>query len=412
MFRPVTLFLAWRYGRAQKSSAFTRFINRFALGGIALGIMALVVVMSVMNGFESELKSRILGAVPQVSLVKQTPISDWQAAQQALPEHQQVQQSLPLVQTQAVLQGRSDMAVVAARGRVSAPLSNASASGLPQRLSEALQVGDWQSLQAGEYRIALGQGVANKLGVTVGDKVRLITAEGATYTPFGMVPAQRQFRVSAIFSLQSEVDNSLVVTAANDLNRLMRRPPNSVQGFQLQLDDAFAAPQVAADFRRDTDYQVSDWRQQFGQLFDAVAMEKRMMWLMLALIIAVAAFNTLSALVMVINEKRQDIAILQTLGLSQANVRRVFLLQGLYNGVLGAIIGVSLGLAVSYYLNPILLALGINLMAISPAGLPVVIEPVHVITVALASLTLCLAASVYPALIAAKTQPSEALRYD
>lgn len=136
------------------------------------------------------------------------------------------------------------------------------------------------------------------------------------------------------------------------------------------------------------------------------------MWLMLALIIAVAAFNTLSALVMVINEKRQDIAILQTLGLSQANVRRVFLLQGLYNGVLGAIIGVSLGLAVSYYLNPILLALGINLMAISPAGLPVVIEPVHVITVALASLTLCLAASVYPALIAAKTQPSEALRYD
>ncbi|HAD48816.1 MAG TPA: lipoprotein-releasing system transmembrane subunit, LolC/LolE family, partial [Idiomarina sp.] len=161
-----------------------------------------------------------------------------------------------------------------------------------------------------------------------------------------------------------------------------------------------------------TDYEVTDWREQFGQLFDAVAMEKRMMWLMLALIIAVAAFNTLSALVMVINEKRQDIAILQTLGLSQAQVRRVFLLQGSYNGILGTLVGVSAGLAVSYYLNSILLALGINLMAISPAGLPVVIEPVHVITVAVASLILCLAASVYPALVAAKTQPSEALRYD
>ena len=254
--------------------------------------------------------------------------------------------------------------------------------------------------------------MANILGVTLGDSVRLITAEGAVYTPFGMVPAQRQFRVSGVFSLQSEVDNGLVVTAAGDLNRLMRRPAESVQGFQLQLDDAFAAPGVAADFRQATDYQVTDWREQFGQLFDAVAMEKRMMWLMLALIIAVAAFNTLSALVMVINEKRQDIAILQTLGLSQAQVRRVFLLQGSYNGILGTLVGVSAGLAVSYYLNSILLALGINLMAISPAGLPVVIEPVHVITVAVASLILCLAASVYPALVAAKTQPSEALRYD
>jgi len=275
-----------------------------------------------------------------------------------------------------------------------------------------LRAGDWQSLKQGNYNIVLGQGVANILGVTLGDSVRLITAEGAVYTPFGMVPAQRQFRVSGVFSLQSEVDNGLVVTAAGDLNRLMRRPAESVQGFQLQLDDAFAAPGVAADFRQATDYQVTDWREQFGQLFDAVAMEKRMMWLMLALIIAVAAFNTLSALVMVINEKRQDIAILQTLGLSQAQVRRVFLLQGSYNGILGTLVGVSAGLAVSYYLNSILVALGINLMAISPAGLPVVIEPVHVITVAVASLILCLAASVYPALVAAKTQPSEALRYD
>ncbi|AVJ56184.1 lipoprotein-releasing system transmembrane subunit, LolC/LolE family [Idiomarina sp. OT37-5b] len=408
MFQPVTLFIAIRYGRAQKSSAFTRFINRFALGGIALGIMALIVVMSVMNGFEHELKQRILGAVPQVTLTAKQPLSDWQQQLMELPEHPAVAATLPLVQSQAVIQGRDEMVVAMARGRV----SHDSSDGLPPRLRDALRVGQWQLLNEGTFRVILGQAVAQRLGVTVGDSVRMITAAGAVYTPFGMVPAQRRFDVVGIFALESEIDSGLVVTAAADLNRLMRQPAASIQGFQLQLTDAFDAPRVAAAYREQTDYQVDDWRQQFGQLFNAVAMEKRMMWLMLALIIAVAAFNTLSALVMVINEKRHDIAILQTIGLTQPQIRRVFLLQGSYNGIIGTAVGVLAGLLISLFLNPLLSLLGVNLMAISPAGLPVLIDAGQVILVALASLILCLVATVYPALMAAKTQPSEALRYD
>ncbi|MGM0524640.1 MAG: lipoprotein-releasing ABC transporter permease subunit [Pseudomonadota bacterium] len=411
MFQPVTLFIALRYGRAQKSSAFTRFINRFALGGIALGLMALIVVMSVMNGFEGELKQRILGAVPQVTLTDSDPIDDWQQRRQQLPEHAAVKSVFPFVQTQALLQAGGDMMVAVARGRMN---SNAATNsqGLPETLEKSLQVGRWTDLKAGGYQLVIGQGIAHRLGVTVGDKIRVIASKGGVYTPFGMVPAQRQFTVIGIFSLQSEVDNGLVVAHAADLNRLIRQPENSVMGFQLQLEDAFMAPEVAASYRQKTSYQVSDWRQQFGQLFDAVAMEKRMMWLMLALIVAVAAFNTLSALVMVINEKRHDIAILQTLGLTQVQIRRVFLLQGAYNGVIGTLLGLLMGLLLSYYLNPILSFFGVNLMSISPAGLPVMIDPVQITMVALASLTLCLGATVYPALMAAKTQPSEALRYD
>ncbi|MGM0480504.1 MAG: lipoprotein-releasing ABC transporter permease subunit [Pseudomonadota bacterium] len=412
MFQPVSLFIALRYGRAQKSSAFTRFINRFALFGIALGLMALVVVMSVMNGFENELKQRILGAVPHVKLSQSAPLKNWSTLQQQLPEHQQVKSIMPYVQTQALLQTPNDMVVAIARGRLAATPADNSSSSLPKVLSNALQVGQWQQLASGRYHLVIGEGVASRLGVTLGDKIRLITSQGAVYTPFGMVPAQRRFTVTGIFALQSELDNNLVVANAEDLNRLIRQPSTSVDGFQLQLDDAFAAPKVADHYRQLTDYQVSDWRQQFGQLFDAVAMEKRMMWLMLALIIAVAAFNTLSALIMVINEKRHDIAILQTLGLTQAQIRQVFLLQGSYNGVVGTAIGLLLGLLVSYYLNPLLTLLGVDLMTINATGLPIVVQPWQLVSVAVVSLLLCLAATVYPALMAAKTQPSEALRYD
>ncbi|WP_404399451.1 lipoprotein-releasing ABC transporter permease subunit [Idiomarina seosinensis] len=412
MFQPVSLFIALRYGRAQKSSAFTRFINRFALFGIALGLMALVVVMSVMNGFENELKQRILGAVPQVKLTSERALESWSERQEQLPRHPQVKSVMPYVQTQALLQTPGEMVVAVARGRLSQVSADDPAAGLPEVLSQALQVGDWQQLGAGDYHLIIGQGVAGRLGVSIGDKIRLITSEGAVYTPFGMVPAQRRFTVTGIFALQSELDNNLVVANAEDLNRLTRRPAQSVEGFQLQLNDAFAAPEVAAYYRQHSDYQVTDWRQQFGQLFDAVAMEKRMMWLMLALIIAVAAFNTLSALIMVINEKRNDIAILQTLGLTQAQIRRVFLLQGSYNGLVGTASGLLLGLLVSYYLNPLLTLFGVDLMAINATGLPIVVQPGQLVVVAVASLLLCLAATIYPAMLAAKTQPSEALRYD
>lgn len=411
MFQPVSLFIALRYGRASKGSAFTRFINRFALGGIALGLMALIIVLSVMNGFEGELKQRILGAVPQITLSEQQPMQQWQQHQQQLPMIAGVKQVMPFVQAEAVIQARGDMLVSMLRGAVAAPGENIT-SQLPPSLVDSLQVGSWRELRANSYHVIIGSGVANRLAVTVGDEIRLMTSDGAVYTPFGMVPSQRRFQVVGILSTQSEVDSGLAIVHGEDLNRLIRHPAGSVSGLQLQLTDAFDAPQVADTYRQQTHYQVTDWRSQFGQLFDAVAMEKRMMWLMLTLIIAVAAFNMVSALVMVINEKRQDIAILQTLGLTHRQIQQIFLLQGCYNGILGIAIGVTAGLLLAHYLNPLMSLLGVNLMAISPAGLPVIIEYHQIAIIIIAALLLCFVATLYPALMAAKTEPSEALKYD
>ncbi|MGM7446983.1 lipoprotein-releasing ABC transporter permease subunit [Idiomarina sp. ST20R2A10] len=409
MFQPVVLFIGLRYSRARQGSAFTAFINRFAFAGIALGVMALVVVMSVMNGFEGQLKERILGAVPQVTLTdadSTTELTNWRKTQEQLPELEAVKGSMPYVQTQGILQFSEKMSVANIQGIYP------DVGEVPLSLEDKMVVGDWLSLTPGSYHLIIGQRLAQKQGITVGDNIRIIAAQGGVYTPFGLVPSQRRFVVTGFFSMGSEVDESVVFAHGSDLARLIRLPEGKVSGLQLFLDDAFKAPQVAESLRNKTQLTTSDWRQNYGQLFEAVGMEKRMMWLMLALIIAVAAFNTLSALIMVINDKRHDIAILQTLGLSNGRIRTVFLLQGLYNGVLGSLIGVILGLILSWYLNDILALFGAQIFAGSDEGLPIIINVSQVIITAVAAITLTLVATLYPASQAAHVQPSEALRYD
>ena len=409
MFQPVVLFIGLRYSRARQGSAFTAFINRFAFAGIALGVMALVVVMSVMNGFEGQLKERILGAVPQVTLTdadSTTELTDWRKTQGQLPELKAIKGSMPYVQTQGILQFAEKMSVANIQGIYP------DVGEVPLSLEDKMVVGDWLSLTPGSYHLIIGQRLAQKQGITVGDSIRIIAAQGGVYTPFGLVPSQRRFVVTGFFSMGSEVDESVVFAHGRDLSRLIRLPEGKVSGLQLFLDDAFKAPQVAESLRNKTQLTTSDWRQNYGQLFEAVGMEKRMMWLMLALIIAVAAFNTLSALIMVINDKRHDIAILQTLGLSNGRIRTVFLLQGLYNGVLGSLIGVILGLILSWYLNDILALFGAQIFAGSDEGLPIIINVSQVIITVVAAITLTLVATLYPASQAAHVQPSEALRYD
>lgn len=409
MFQPVVLFISLRYSRARQGSAFTAFINRFAFIGIALGVMALVVVMSVMNGFEGQLKQRILGAVPQVTVTDagaSDVLSDWEAAQRGLRFPDKVTGSMPFVSSQGILQLSDTLSVASVQGIY--PESG----GIAPAIRDQLVAGDWQSLQSGRYHVIVGQRLAQMHDINVGDTLRVITAQGGVYTPFGLVPSQRRFVVSGLFSMGSEVDESVVFTHGNDLARLIRLPDGAVSGLQLFLEDAFAAPQVASTLRDNSDFNVSDWRQRYGQLFEAVGMEKRMMWLMLALIIAVAAFNTLSALVMVINDKRHDIAILQTLGLSPARIRTVFLLQGLYTGVLGSVTGMVLGVVVSLFLNDVLRLVGAHLLTVSDNGLPIIIDPLQVVAIAVTAILLTLAATLYPALQAAHVQPSEALRYD
>ncbi|OIN01934.1 ABC transporter permease [Idiomarina sp. MD25a] len=406
--RSITFSIALRYSRTKAYSAFTRFIQRFALGGIAVGVMALIVVMSVMNGFEGELKQRILGGVPHIQ-VQGDQVQSELATVLDLRSAGEIQSISPYVSTEALIQVPGNLAVVTLQGF---DIARAKSQSIPPALQSALIAGQWSSLAAGDYNIILGQTLANQLKLAIGDRVRIVSSKGAVYSPLGMLPSQRTFRLVGVFAMQSDLDKHLAVANIDDVARLIRDPNASKTHVQVQLQDAFNAPKIASFIRSNSTLTVTDWRQRYGQLFDAVGMEKRMMWLMLALIIAVAAFNTLSALAMVIDDKRHDIAILQTIGLTQAQVRRVFLIQGCYIGIVGTLLGTLLGVLIATFINPILQALGSHFVAGLGQQLPVQFEWQQVLFIAATALILTLVAAFYPAAKAAQTEPSEALRYD
>lgn len=370
--------------------------------------MALVVVMSVMNGFENELKQRILGGVPHVQLYGDHVLDELDDVTEKLPKGA-LQSVSPYVSTEALVQVPGNLAVVTLQGFDTGDSAHRT---IPTALEQALIAGQWSRLATGEYNIILGQTLANQLKLAIGDKVRIVSSKGAVYSPLGMLPSQRTFRLVGVFAMQSDLDKHLAVANIDDVARLIREPRAAQKQVQLQLNDAFNAPKVASIIRSNSTLSVTDWRQRYGQLFDAVGMEKRMMWLMLALIIAVAAFNTLSALAMVIDDKRHDIAILQTIGLTQAQVRRVFLIQGCYIGVVGTSVGLLLGILLALFINPILQALGTHFVAGLGQQLPVQFEWTQVCFIAFFALILALVAAFYPAAKAAQTEPSEALRYD
>lgn len=409
MFRPATLFIAARSSRSKHGATFTTFIQRFSLFGIALGVMALIVVISVMNGFEGQLKSRILGAVPHLSVSNPDPqqgLADWQQQVATLPPLRALAKPLPYVRSQGVIQHQGKLQAVMIQG------IDQRHGGAGPALTDSLIRGQWESLAAGEYQLIIGQALAMQLGVQVGQKIRLIAAAGGIYTPFGLMPAQRQFTIAGIFALGSQVDEHLVLTNITDAARLLRLPAGHVSGVQWFLNDAFDAPQLAKQLAPHTTLKVSDWRSEYGELFAAVGMEKRMMWLMLGLIIAVAAFNSISAMMMVVGDKRHDIAVLQTMGMNQRRIQRMFLLLGTINGVVGTLLGLILGVLLSLYLNDLMQLLGIHLLPGTEQGLPIIIQPQQVAVIVVSALLLTLLATWYPASRAAHIQPAEALRYD
>ena len=418
MFQPTALFIGLRYSRSRKGSAFTAFINRFALAGIAIGVFALIIVTAVMNGFENELKNRILGVVPQLTVTNDEPrgMSNWQAASEALNESpelasSQITEISPYVATQGVLQVGQTLQPVAVQGVF------AEQTYLTNAVAEHLVMGDMADLHEGSYGVFIGQPLAYQLNLRLGDEVRIIAAAGGVYTPLGLMPAQRKFRVQGIFFMESEVDTQMLLVNGVDAARLLRLAPDAVSGLRFYLTDPFSAPAVGEELKnlpyvQEPGWQVGDWRAQYGQLFEAVAMEKRMMWMMLALIIAVAAFNIVSGLMLIIQDKRRDIAILQTMGARAATIYRVFLVQGLYNGVIGAVVGLVLGLLCAYNLNDLLAFLQLNEQLLSGQELPVLVQLPQVAWILAGAIGLALVATFYPAARAAKTEPSEALRCD
>nr|WP_246358798.1 lipoprotein-releasing ABC transporter permease subunit [Tolumonas osonensis] len=396
-----------RYAGARGDNRFASFISIFSTFGIAIGVMALIVVSSVMNGFEAQLKDRILGVVPHgVITTASGQLPEWQQYQQTVTQLPHVQAAAPFITTEGMVQSPGSLAPVILQG--------INPQHYPQQdlLRKTLGEPALNRLEPGKFNIILGGALAQKLGVMPGDKVRVLVSEGSRFTPMGRVPSQRLFHVVALFDVGSPVDDQIALIHLDDARRLLRYPAESVTGWRVWLDDAFQTEDIAKT-SLPSSLVFQDWRKERGELFRAVAMEKHIMSLMLVLIILVAAFNILSSLVMVVLDKQGEVAILRTMGMQSKTVMKIFMVQGLWSGVFGGLIGAVGGVILTNYLNPILRVLGLNLyMDAGGSGLPVELQISQVLLIACGALLMSFMATLYPAWRAAHIRPAEALRYE
>ncbi|WP_318465993.1 lipoprotein-releasing ABC transporter permease subunit LolC [Photobacterium leiognathi] len=401
MFHPVSFFIGLRYLRGRSGDRFSRFVSYMSTAGITIGVMALITVMSVMNGFEDQLKGRILGVLPQAvvsSADGRVPLSE------NAPE---VLKKLPhVVNVTAITRGE---AIIQSASSITAGTMIGIEPNQYEPIAKHLMVGSLSSLTPGSFKVIIGQAMAVSLGVQPGDKIRLMVTSASQFTPLGRMPSQRNFEVAGIYDTGSDVDQQLVYTNISDAGRLLRYKLDQMTGWRLYLDDPFTVPELKE--KLPNGWTWSDWRDQRGELFQAVKMEKNMMGLMLGLIIGVAAFNIISALVMVVMEKQSEVAILKTQGMTHRQVLTIFMVQGASSGVIGALLGGLLGALVAHNLNSILSVLGVNLASIG-GTLPSVIEPLQILLVILGAISLSLLATVFPSYRAAAVRPAEALRYE
>jgi lipoprotein-releasing system permease protein len=392
---PVSFWIGLRYSQSRKGNAFISFISLFSIAGIFLGVMALTIVSSVMNGFEGDLKKRILGVIPHIIVESTSDNLSWQ---HQLTSDKSVLQVSPFLQAEALVQAPRQLTGVMMQG--------VTTDALPNFMQHALLQGSWQQFSSQRYAVVLGRGLAEQLNVSVGDQVRLMLANAGSYTPMGWVPRQRLFTVTGILDTGSDVDRVIAVTALADLQRLLSQQQTSA--WRITLADAFTAPMLAAKLAQDSNLQVTDWRQSQGKLFAAVAMEKGMMWLMLLLIVAVAAFNIVSALVMMVTDKQAEIAILKTLGMTDRQLFNIFAIQGISNGLAGAISGALAGIILSWQLNNLLGVLGLQITTI--AKLPIDIQLQQILLILFSAVMLTMLAVWYPARKAVRVNPAEILR--
>ncbi|MEM6640248.1 MAG: lipoprotein-releasing ABC transporter permease subunit [Pseudomonadota bacterium] len=407
--------IGWRYVRSGTKRSFVAFISRVSMLGIALGVAVLIVVLSVMNGFEAELRDRILAVASHASITGEegTPLRSWRATREVALQHDRVDAVAPFVEDKGMLVNGSRASGALVRGVV--PEYEREVAQLV-RLGEAVS-----SLAAGEYGIVLGERLAVELDVDVGDKVLLLISQ-AKMTPVGLVPRMRQFRVTGTFAVgMYEFDRGLAYVHMSDAQRIYRLGDEAT-GLRLKLADMFEAPTVAVDVARTLqrqNYLVTDWTRTHANFFHSVRLTKRVLFVILLLIVAVAAFNIVSTLVLVVREKRSDIAILRTMGASRSQVLRVFVAQGVAIGLIGTAGGVVLGVVLSYLVDPLLRFLEwvTGQLLLDPRvylidELPARVAPVEVALVALLALLLSVGSTIYPARKAARTEPAQALRQD
>ncbi|ELY2478630.1 lipoprotein-releasing ABC transporter permease subunit LolC [Cronobacter sakazakii] len=399
MYQPVALFIGLRYMRGRAADRFGRFVSWLSTIGITLGVLALVTVLSVMNGFERELQNNILGLMPQALISS----SKGSVNPQQLPADslhlQGVNRIAPLTTGDVVLQSARSVAVGVMLG-----IDPAQRDPLTPYLVNDNQ----QALAAGKYNIILGEQLAGQLGVKRGDQLRLMVPSASQFTPMGRLPSQRLFTVIGTFAANSEVDGYQMLVNIQDASRLMRYPAGNITGWRLWLNEPLKVDTLSQQ-TLPPGTQWQDWRERKGELFQAVRMEKNMMGLLLSLIVAVAAFNIITSLGLMVMEKQGEVAILQTQGLTRRQIMAVFMVQGASAGVIGALFGALLGALLASQLNNLMPVIGAFL---DGAALPVVIEPWQVIGIALSAMAVALLSTLYPSWRAAATEPAEALRYE
>lgn len=412
---PFEVFIGLRYLRAKRRNGFISFISLVSVIGIALGVAALIVVLSVMNGFQKEIRGRILGAAAHIEVSDiQGRVTGWGPLQQRLLHEPRVIAAAPFVSAQGLLSVGGTVRGAMVRG-VDPRYENRVVE-----IGRHMVQGRMEALVPGGFGILIGDQLAQQLGVGVGDKVTLITPEG-NITPAGMMPRLKQFTVVGIFKMNMyELDASFAMIDLRDAQVLFRLG-DDVSGIRLKLDDVMAAPEVKARLQSELNgnAMVSDWTDMNSNYFRAVQIEKRMMTIILTLIVAVAAFNLVSTLVMVVTDKQSDIAILRTLGAAPGSVMSIFVIQGAVAGVLGTASGVLFGVLGAWNLDAIVGVIehmtGTKLL--SPQVymidyLPTDVQWSDVGMITVISLLLSLFATLYPSWRAARTQPAEALRYE
>ncbi len=415
MFKPLVLYLALRYTRAKKRTHFISFITLTSILGITLGVTALITVLSVMNGFQSELRRRILGMTSHVTVTGYDgKLRDWRALAGRLQDRPHVVGSAPFVEAQVMLS--FDRRVSGSMLRGVLPEREAQVSAVTERMT----AGRMTDLQPGRFGIVLGAELARYLGVWLGDKVTVITPQ-ITTTPAGILPRLKRFTVVGVFEVgMYEYDRNMALVHIEDAARLLRLG-DAVSGLRLKLDDLFLAPRVTMSLLEflGPGYFVTDWTRLHSNFFRAVQMEKRVMFIILMLIVAVAAFNIVSTLVMVVTDKRTDIAILRTQGMTPGAVMAVFVLLGSIIGLVGTIAGVAGGVALALNVETIVPAIerlfGVHFLAADVyyiSELPSELHWEDVWRIAGMAYLLSLLATLYPAWQASRIKPAEELRYE
>jgi lipoprotein-releasing system permease protein len=409
------LFIGLRYTRSRQRTRFISVISLISVIGIALGMTVLVTVLSVMNGFQREVRTRMLSAVAHVQISGvDDKLSDWEKVAAIAKAHPNVQALAPYVNAQGLLTSGSQVRGTYLRGIV--PEMEC----LVDDLAISMRQGKLESLKSGEFSVILGDALARALNVSVGEKVVLVAPQGQV-TPAGILPRLRQFTVVGTFRVgHHEIDSGLALTHIEDAQRLYRMGDH-ISGVRLKLDDLFQAQRVARELSPllPANTMVTDWTRVNATYFRAVDIEKRMMSLLLFFIIAIAAFNLVSSLFMVVKEKQADIAILRTLGASPGGVMKIFMTQGIIIGVVGVCFGVVFGILGALYVDVIVgfveRLFGFRILDPSVyqiSSLPSELRPMDVVLTAALSFFMAAVATIYPAWRASKVNPAEALRYE